>query len=416
MTEIKNHPTEGLITEILKLISSFPDFLPLKEDIASKLDELSRSIRESRPPRIMVMGRAKSGKSSLINAIVERKVAEVNDIEPQTGKAQWKVYYNDKMGSPIIHILDTRGLQEAKKPNEDPDSRYTPTESLLKAVNEHCPDLILFLCEATSVNVAVQEDITVLEKVYEYIDRKYYRKLPLIALVTKCDQLAPFGGWINLENQKRENCTERPVQELRNHLVMKDIWRYKLQNVIPIVSYAEYGEGEYGEIDPGRDYRWNIDKLNEIFFKILPQETQAHFIRASKVKKFQEKLAIGVTDSCAVICASIAFIPIPFAAIPIVAGIHTLMVTYIGYLSGRELSEEIIKDFLKTAGVGAGTNLGLRAIAEQLSILIPGYGSLMNVAAITLATRTIGQAAIEFFILNTSSEEISTKMQSIQIE
>ena len=73
-------------------------------------------IQGLRPPRIMVIGRSRAGKSSLINAICGLKVAEVSDTKPETGKAEWKNYYHN--GTDLLHILDTRGLQESKAPRQ----------------------------------------------------------------------------------------------------------------------------------------------------------------------------------------------------------------------------------------------------------------------------------------------------------
>ena len=53
----------------------------------------------------MVIGRCRSGKSSLIKAICGLKVAEVSDTKPETGMAQWKEYYHD--GVELLRILDT---------------------------------------------------------------------------------------------------------------------------------------------------------------------------------------------------------------------------------------------------------------------------------------------------------------------
>lgn len=103
------------------------------------------------PPRVMVIGRSRSGKSSLINAICGLKVAEVSDREPETGMSEWKNYYHN--GSDLLHILDTRGLQESQAPRQY-DSAKTPYESILQAVKKECPDVILFLCMATEVHSA----------------------------------------------------------------------------------------------------------------------------------------------------------------------------------------------------------------------------------------------------------------------
>ncbi|WP_027249413.1 GTPase [Planktothrix agardhii] len=80
MSEVKNHPIEPSVTALKKLVSSIPDWVPYQQDINKYLDELLHLTLEMRPPRIMVVGRCKSGKSSLINAICGGKVAEVSMI------------------------------------------------------------------------------------------------------------------------------------------------------------------------------------------------------------------------------------------------------------------------------------------------------------------------------------------------
>jgi predicted GTPase len=107
---------EGILKTVSNLIDTFPDFIPGKQDISEKLNNLRDSIRGLRSPRIIVIGRSRSGKSSLINAICGLKVAEVSDVYPQTGEAEWINYHYGSGQSDILEILDTRGFQEAQPP------------------------------------------------------------------------------------------------------------------------------------------------------------------------------------------------------------------------------------------------------------------------------------------------------------
>jgi predicted GTPase len=404
MSEVKNHPIEPSVTALKKLVSSIPDWVPYQQDINKYLDELLGLILEMRPPRIMVVGRCKSGKSSLINAICGRKVAEVSMIQPQTGQAQWKKYYNQYDGREIIHILDTRGLQENKDPLEK-DSAGTPLKSILNAVNQYPPDLTLFLCKASDVNVAVEEDLQTLDEVYQVIYKKYSRKICLIGVLTHCDQLVYGPKWERLDNQAKIKLTEPSRTSLMGHLAV-----YKAKNahfeksidinniIYPTVTYAEYYEGEGAEIDPESDGRWNIENLVAEMINCLPKETTASMKRTSKIKDFQRKQALSVVDTCSVLSGVISANPIPGLSFPIIGAIQTIMVMSIGYLSGRDFSEETVASFIATAGAGLGANWGLTTLSGEFAKFIPGVGSIISVATNTVATKAVGDLAIKIFI------------------
>lgn len=92
----------------------------LKKNImGAALSEIEKLVVESRPPVLYVLGRSGHGKSSLINALVGRKVAEVGDIKPRTIGAD--PYY---ISFPEVYagweIIDSRGIFETTTPEGAP--------------------------------------------------------------------------------------------------------------------------------------------------------------------------------------------------------------------------------------------------------------------------------------------------------
>ncbi|HAA27538.1 MAG TPA: hypothetical protein DCE56_07500 [Cyanobacteria bacterium UBA8553] len=392
---------EALATALLKIVDTLPGFVPLKADIQAQLDNLRSVIQGLRPPRIMVIGRSRSGKSTLINAICGLNVAKVSDTRPETGMAEWKEYYHH--GTDLLHILDTRGLQEAQAPRQA-DSARTPYESIMQAVKKECPDVILFLCKATEVHCAIQEDLSICESIVAEIKKQYRRELPVIGVLTKCDELAPPLVRLPTDNDKKNRNVQEQVKSFYAYLQQREGLRRHVKVVVPTVAYAEYEEGENGLILPNEnDLRWNIPELIETMIKHTPRETRGSLARAARFQEFQLSVARTVVIACTTLCGFVSANPIPGAAIPVVGAIQTFMVMYIGWLSGREFSEQTVKDFAVTGGVGIGANAGMIAIADIALKFVPGWGNLLSASAGAIATQGLGDAAIAYFLNNGSA-------------
>lgn len=386
---------EFLLTELLKVVNSIPGFIPFKDTFQEKLNDLRSVIQGLRPPRVMVIGRSRSGKSSLINAICGLRVTEVNDREPQQGKAEWKRYYHN--GSDLLHILDTRGLQECQPPKQY-DSAKTPYESIMQAVTKDCPDVILFVCKATEVHCATHHDLDKCELIVGEIKKLYQRDIPVIGVLTKCDELAPPRVPLPTDNERKNRNVQEQVKSFFAFLKARQGLSKCVMDVVPTVAYAEYEDGRNGLILPDEDHRWNITELVETMIRYTPSEIHSSLARMAHIKQFQGDVATTVVTACTALCTFVSINPIPGAAIPIVAIIQTFMVTYIGWLSGREFSDQTVKDFFVNMGVGFGANLGMIGIADIALKFVPGFGSLLAAGAGAIATKGLGDAAIAYFL------------------
>ncbi|MEH2458662.1 GTPase family protein [Nostoc sp.] len=385
---------EFLVTELLKVVNSIPGFIPFKDRFQDNLNDLRSVIQGLRPPRVMVIGRSRSGKSSLINAICGLKVAEISDTTPETGMAEWKKYHHN--GSDLLHILDTRGLQEYIAPRQY-DSAKTPYESIMQAVKKECPDVILFLCKATELHSASDEDLNACELIVGEINKLYGRDLPVIGVLTKCDELAP-PGFLPTDNERKNRNVQEQVRSFFAFLKARQGLSRCVKDVVPTVAYAEYEDGRNGLILPDEDHRWNITELVETMIKYTPSEIGGSLARMAHIKNFQRHVAVTTVIACTALCTFVSINPIPGAAIPVVAIIQTFMVMYIGWLSGREFSDQTVKDFLVNGGVGLGANLGMIGIADIALKFVPGFGSLVAAGAGAIATKGLGDVAIAYFL------------------
>ncbi|MDB9496169.1 50S ribosome-binding GTPase [Spirulina major CS-329] len=383
---------EGVVTNLLGFLEALPKFTPRREEIIESLKNIRSAIQSQRPPRIMMIGRTNSGKSSLINAICGSYVTKVDAVRPQAVQPEWKSYYHN--GVDLVEVLDTEGFQAQQSENE----RDASFQKILNAVKKNYPDVILFVHPAHSVNAAIQSDIESAEKIVKHIFKCHYIRIPVIGVLTQVDNMNPKEGLDDPDSQKRRNIGIAR-NDLFCHLQQNQV--FKLIDVVPVCSYVEFEEAENGLPIAGKDYRWNIDELTEKIIQCTPKEMRGGFARMATVKEFQLSVANKMVNSFSVVAGLSAATPIPGMAVPVVAALQAFMVGHIAWLGGYEFSEKSIENFL------GATAFGVAGIADVGLKLIPGVGVILSGAANAATTYALGKLAVDYFITKEGQRETS---------
>src|SRR5699024_3787155 len=344
--------------------------------------------------RIAIVGRRGAGKSSLINAMFGEERAEVGHTKSQTGMGKWYAFENE-LGS--IDILDTRGLGEFERPEEAVQTA-TPLEEIKKAVQEKCPDVVLFLSKAKEVDARLEEDLQQLKQLRDIIKEYHHYDIPVVGIVTQVDELAPLSNidppFDHPEKQANINETVTILSKRISEFIEKPV------KVIPVAAYMEFENGKLVY-----DRRWNIDLLVDFLLTELPQEAQVILAKLTKINSVQKKLARKIARSVMGITGLIGASPIPIADMPVITGLQISLVGSIAIIGGQKLTRKSIVQFAAAMGLNVGAGLALREIARQLAKIIPGAGNLVSGAVATAGTYAISEAAITYYIDRKSEEE-----------
>ncbi|KOR83018.1 hypothetical protein AM233_01965 [Bacillus sp. FJAT-22058] len=386
---------------IFSFIKGQVDKLPISQSKKTKmLDQLLKlktMTVDAREPRIALVGRRGSGKSSLINAMFGQERQYVSSVKSGTGKGKWLWYPSD--AEPKIRLLDSRGLGESEAPTEEFEED-TPLDELIKAVTEEQPDVFLFLIKAKEADSRIEEDLQELKKLRKIVKENHHYDVPVICVVTQVDELdpphykqVPFDS-----NPKKKKNIDEAIALMSKRFKDSEI---PLLNIIPTCSYVDFDES--GNIE--YDMRWNIDLLSDYLIEALPSEAKLKTAKAMQSQFVKKKFARTIVGTFTAIAGLIGAEPIPFADFPILTGIQGLMIVVIGFIADKEINTKTASEFIAALGINVGIGLLVREGVRAAVRFIPGAGLVVSGAVAGAVTYGIGQAAIAYFLENKNIDQ-----------
>lgn len=398
---IDKNKTSKLLEDIDKLYNLISKPLPkdakkfIEDKVMAPLYEMvNELIVSSRAPIIFTMGRSGHGKSSLINALANREVAEVGDIKPTTAESVvHEIKFEDKYSN--WTVIDSRGIFETTTPEGG--LELDVEKLLIDDIIKYKPDIILHVINATEVrNLA--NDLKLFERIKKEIDKKIQKDIPVILVLNKVDTLGNPRHWPISEFKDKEEL----IKKLNEYMLkdVLDINRYKFLDDDEKARGIEIINSNYLGIVPVcslREDEWNIDTLSNLIGKHIPNETLLDFYQAQGRKDQLRELSDKVINLFSTVAGGIALSPIPIADTLILTPLQLLMISIIGGLSCKEFSKETAFEYLAAAGINLGAAMGLRTIAQQVSKLVPGIGSLSSSAIAASGTFAIGKSAEAYF-------------------
>jgi uncharacterized protein (DUF697 family) len=394
-----------LISDIDELFESFS--APLGERVRDWIQtavmgpafaELREFIEESRPPVLFLAGRSGHGKSSVINALAGKKVAETGHIKPTTPEAlAHLITFPERFAT--WQVVDSRGIFETSPPGGAP----TPdaTGALSDAILKHRPDVVLHVISTPEVR-ALANDLRVMSEIMEGLRGRTGGDTPLVVVLSKPDIIGNPREW-------------PPERYSRKAAQIKEALDYFVSDALQIragfrpldlnTPYRGY------EFDPNErnvfcvvpvfaqeeEPAWNVEMLVQAIGDRLPKSARLDFYQAQQRKEFLRRLSDSVIKRFAGIATAVGSSPIPVADIAVLTPLQLMMIAVIAGLSCQQLSVGSATQYLTAAGINLGGAVGMRTVAQQLIKLIPGAGSVLSGGIAGAGTYALGKSAQTYF-------------------
>lgn len=349
------------VQQVLRLVDRMPIVGGLKRDVVS----LQRTVYERRAPRLLAIGPEGVGKSSLLDALLDRPVLRG---EGSVADGKW-----------LSIDAEGRRIQWLELRPEAPEA----ARSFRACLDEMVPDVILLVVTPDIVEDGMEpvlRDLRAMLAQLTDVDGKI-RIIPVLIRAT---------GLAEDEVERRVKA-DLIRQNMRRAIGGAGIAAEPVQVVGAVVPLPS----RVGEDPPPH----GLENLSERINALLPESALIEAARAlAYAHEGRRHVANEVIHSCAALGITVSVTPVPFADAALLLPLQLLMVTTIAYLSGRAWDTKGAMEWMASMGVAGGAGVGLRWGARQIFKLVPGAGSVVSAGVAGAGTAAIGHSALAYFM------------------
>jgi serine/threonine protein kinase len=256
--------------------------------------QFQKWVKQYRVPTIALYGRSGSGKSSLINAIMGERIAEVGVAIPTTKNLE---PYELQRNGWTLRFIDSRGVGDS---GDDAASQIALNNIVKQKI-----DILLFVIPANERGY-VRNDVSFLTALQQKHQRVHGAKLPIILVINKIDQIDPPFEWnpippydLSLDSQirKRSPTTAREAKESNIvKCVQARFNEYKdlITTYVPVCAFwDDFGNRLY-----------NIEGLAIQIYNCIPDEAAKQGFGGATAEIFLKK---AVAETYTVVAAWFAY-------------------------------------------------------------------------------------------------------------
>lgn len=349
--------------------------------VAPRLDEESlrrrlEEVRKSLPvPVFWLLGKAQSGKTSLVRALTGSSRAEIgNGFRPCTRTAQLYAFPNEEEA--FLKFLDTRGLGEAAVSEAD----------LLEAVEAQAHLLVVVMKAMDHAQQPVLE-------AYRQITRRH-PNWPVVVLQTALHEGYPSPATrhaLPYPYGQDPLPASVPADVARSLALQRKLFPPGKVRFVPVDFTLP--EDRYEPEHYGLDALWNaVEDVLPLGLRAMLEDSAAarlalrdpHF-RAAHPHIIFYALAAG----------GAGVVPLPVIDIPLVLAIQAKLFHTVASIYGQKMNRQWMAEISSSLGMGTASRLGLRELLKLIPV--PGLGPSVSALYAGASTYALGRALCVYF-------------------
>lgn len=372
-TGVWQKATDSLVQRlpVEQVSQKFVEWFSVSEaEVADILDKVRKELPTT---EALLLGKPQAGKSSIVRGLTGVSAEIVGQgFRPHTQHTQRYAYPSNDL--PLLVFTDTVGLGDI---NQETQGVIQELVGDLKEKSERARVLIL--------TVKINDFATdTLRQIAQNLRQKY-PEIPCLLAVTCLHEVYPPGV---------EDHPDYPpnYEEVNRAFVAIQAAFAGVYDRSILIDFTLEEDG-YNPVFYG------LDALRDSLAELLP-EAEAKAIYQLLDKQAGEKLGnlyrdIGrrYTLSFAVMAATLAAVPLPFATMPVLTALQVSMVTLLGKLYGQTVTPS------QAGGIVSAIAGGFlaQAIGRELVKFIPGLGSAIAASWAAAYTWSLGETACVYF-------------------
>ena len=336
-----------------------------------ELDRRLQRVRQELPePVFWLLGKAQSGKTSIVRALTGSSRAEIGGgFRPCTRTSSLYAFPDETQH--FVQFLDTRGLGEVD---------YDPVEDIRVLERQsHCLIVVI-----KAMDHALRSVLEPLAKI-----RKSHAHWPVVVVQTGLHEGYPSSGLRHVEPYPYGQWplpTSVPTDLARSLAAQRALFAEHKARFVPVdLTLPEDG------LEPAN---YGLDALWEAIEDALPLGLRAMLEQNRRsLRDVYFRTAHPHILSYAAVAGGAAAVPVPLVDIPLVLGIQAKLFHSVASIYGQELSAQRAAEILSTLGIGFAARMGGR----ELFKLIPGFGSAVAGLFAAASTYALGCTLCAYF-------------------